>query len=112
MGKTLMDPQKQAVLEELDFNFREIQGQQTQLDSRAEEIIYNKLAEADVAISELEHITEDDVLIAHAMIYVINGSLGQLYQNVVEDISNRIKRFMSGKKPGEEIANLKPDTPS
>lgn len=99
MGKTLMDPQKQAVLEELDFTFRQIEGRQTQLDARAEEIIYNKLAEADVAISELEGITEDDVLIAHAMIYVINGSLGELYQSVVTDISNRIKRFMSGEKP-------------
>ena len=102
MTKTLMDPHKQAILEELEFKFREIQGQQTKLDTRAEEIIYNKLAEADVAISELEGITEDDILIAHAMIYVINGSLSALYANVVEDISNRIKRFMSGEKPTQD----------
>ena len=94
-----MDPQKQAVLEELDFKFRELVGQQTQLDVRAEELIYSKLAEADIAISELEGISEDDVLIAHAMIYVINGSLGALFDTVVVDISGRIKKIMSDVKP-------------
>lgn len=98
MTKTLMDPQKQAVLEELDFTFRELHGRQTQLDVRAEELIYSKLAEADVAISELEGITEDDILIAHAIIYIINGSLGQLYTNVVDDITNRIRAISKRSK--------------
>jgi hypothetical protein len=91
MTKTLMEPAMQAVMEELDFKFRDIEGQQTQLNPDVENLIYNKLAEADVEIAELEGISNDDVLVAHAIIYVINGSLGQLYKNVVEDIRQRIE---------------------
>ena len=94
-----MDPQRQAILEDLEFNFRAIEGQQTGLSPEVENIIYNKLAEADVAIAEIEGVSNDEVLIAHALIYVINGSLSDLYKNVVEDIRQRIERKLKGEKP-------------
>lgn len=92
-----MDPDKQAVLEELEFNFREIQCRQTALDPRIEELITDALGEADVRLTELTGVTDDDILIAHAMIYVINSSLGQLYNNVVQDVIDRLhKRIKNG----------------
>jgi hypothetical protein len=98
MPQTLLNPEIQAALEALDFSFRDIEGRQTQLNPEIENLIYNKLAEADVAISELKEVSNEDVVIAHAMIYVINGSLENLYKNVVEDIRQRISKKLDEQK--------------
>jgi len=92
--KTSMGPEVQEVLEKLGFSFRNIEGAQTELPPEVENVIYNKLAEADTEISEMEDISDYHKVIAHAIIFTINASLKLLYKNVLEDITDRVKKRM------------------